>query len=521
VALTIADVLALDPFIEAEAEVVSGTGTLGRHVRWVHSSEIYEMAPLLSGGELLLTTGLGLAGADAGARRHYIREIAERGVAAVAFEVGRTFPAIPAELVDESRKRSLPLIVLHQVVPFIRMSEVANTAIVHDNARRLALMADLSADLDHAIIAGDGIQSLLAIGARTMHAPLALVAENGILVSTHGIDDESTARQLAAYPKTSVTLEIRGHPWGRLCAGAAAGFEAGDVAVLLERLALAVTLSLLGTGIPPGDSERQAAALLDDLLAGGNIASTDFTVRAGLAGFHPPANGSLVTVAVESRQAAPALALIDEAAARLGAPALRARVRGEVMGIMSVHPLADPFAAVLHTLSAARQAQSGEVNYVIVGSATQVSDTPARLARSLTDTRDTLALTRTVPSCFRRRPPVVTIGSMAMELHLSRLSASHGLDPAIAELVCPVIAWDRQHGSSLLSTLEVHLRCGCSATRTAEALYLGRHAVYQRLQRIESLLGWKLGDPDLHPALLLAACAARLQTEPHQIADSR
>ena len=48
-ALTIADVLALDPFIEAEAEVVSGTDTLGRHVRWVHSSEIYEMAPLLSG----------------------------------------------------------------------------------------------------------------------------------------------------------------------------------------------------------------------------------------------------------------------------------------------------------------------------------------------------------------------------------------------------------------------------------------------------------------------------------------
>ena len=432
-------------------------------------------------------------------------------MAAVAFEVGRTFPAIPAELVDESRNRSLPLIVLHRVVPFIRMSEVANTAIVHDNARRLALIADLSVDLDRAIIAGDGIQSLLAIGARAMHAPLALVAENGILVSTHGIDDESAARQLGAHPETSVTVEIRGHPWGRLCAGAATGLEPGDVAVLLDRLAVAVTLSLLGTGIPPGDSERQVAALLDDLLAGGNIASTDFTVRAGLAGFHPPANGSLVTVAVDSRQAAPAFALIDEAAVQLGAPALRARVRGDVMGVISVHPLADPFAAVLHTLSAARQAQSGEVKYVIVGSATRVSDAPARLARSLSDTGDALALTRTVPSCFRRRPSVIRVGSMAMELHLSRLSASHGLDPAIADIVSPVVAWDRQHDASLLSTLEVHLRCGCSATRTSEALYLGRHAVYQRLQRIESLLGYKLGDPDIYPGLLLAACAARLQ----------
>ena len=34
-------------------------GAAGRQVRWVHSTEVYEVAPLLRGGELLLTTGAG------------------------------------------------------------------------------------------------------------------------------------------------------------------------------------------------------------------------------------------------------------------------------------------------------------------------------------------------------------------------------------------------------------------------------------------------------------------------------
>ena len=129
-ALTLREILSFDVLGDAEPEVLCGEGELDRPVRWVHSSEIYEIGPLLSGGELLLTTGLGLAGADAGARRHYVRELAERGVAGVAVELGRSLPEMPYELLDESRRRRLPLVALRAVVPFIRIAEAANTAIV-------------------------------------------------------------------------------------------------------------------------------------------------------------------------------------------------------------------------------------------------------------------------------------------------------------------------------------------------------------------------------------------------------
>ena len=116
----LSELLDLEVVRDAKPEVLVAHDQLDRPVRWVHSSEIFEIGPLLAGGELLLTTGLGLAGVDAGARRHYLRELASRGVAALAVELGRTFRDVPAELVEEAQTHGFPLIALHSVVPFLR-----------------------------------------------------------------------------------------------------------------------------------------------------------------------------------------------------------------------------------------------------------------------------------------------------------------------------------------------------------------------------------------------------------------
>jgi DNA-binding PucR family transcriptional regulator len=56
----------------------------------------------------------------------------------------------------------------------------------------------------------------------------------------------------------------------------------------------------------------------------------------------------------------------------------------------------------------------------------------------------------------------------------------------------------------------VHLRHGCSPTRTAALLHVGRQSLYQRLERIESLLGVPVADPEAHAELLLATAAHRV-----------
>ena len=55
---TVADVLAIPVVQRGTPAVVAGSAGLHRRVRWVHAAEVAEIAHLLSGGELVLTTGI-------------------------------------------------------------------------------------------------------------------------------------------------------------------------------------------------------------------------------------------------------------------------------------------------------------------------------------------------------------------------------------------------------------------------------------------------------------------------------
>ena len=60
--ITVAAALRLGPLSEGVPEVLAGAGSLKNPIRWVHSGEWLEMASVLRGGELLLTTGMGFPG---------------------------------------------------------------------------------------------------------------------------------------------------------------------------------------------------------------------------------------------------------------------------------------------------------------------------------------------------------------------------------------------------------------------------------------------------------------------------
>ena len=57
-------------------------------MRWVHVAEIADIAHLLHGGELVLTTGIALPD-DAAALTRYIDELADVGAAGVVVELVR------------------------------------------------------------------------------------------------------------------------------------------------------------------------------------------------------------------------------------------------------------------------------------------------------------------------------------------------------------------------------------------------------------------------------------------------
>lgn len=127
--LALVDLLQLDPFRRSGPTVDFGDHLLDRPVRWIHTSELAEAATLLRGGELLLTSGLGLSGRGAAGIRMYIATLGEKR-AALALELGWRFTTVPDEMLIAAREHNVPIIALHEVVPFVELAEAGQEAIL-------------------------------------------------------------------------------------------------------------------------------------------------------------------------------------------------------------------------------------------------------------------------------------------------------------------------------------------------------------------------------------------------------
>ena len=74
---TVADILALPALQFGSAELVSGAAGVTGRVRWLHVSELPDIAGLLAGGELILTTGIALPESD-DELRSYVADLQQK-----------------------------------------------------------------------------------------------------------------------------------------------------------------------------------------------------------------------------------------------------------------------------------------------------------------------------------------------------------------------------------------------------------------------------------------------------------
>src|SRR5882757_11111517 len=89
-------------------ELVCGEEGADQPVRWVHISELADPTPWLSGGEFLLTTGMGLDSARD--QRAYVKRLADHGLSGVGFGIGFQHDSVPAAIVEAAEERDFPLV---------------------------------------------------------------------------------------------------------------------------------------------------------------------------------------------------------------------------------------------------------------------------------------------------------------------------------------------------------------------------------------------------------------------------
>ena len=154
-----------------------------RQIRWVHISELEDPTPFLSGGELLLTTGINLT--TAARQREFVRLLAEREAAGLGFGTGFDHAELPEALVEEARARELPLFEVPYEMPFIALTERAFTKLVNDGYSVLERGIEVHALLEGLVLAEQGLGEVMRAIAESVSGAALLLDDRGRELARH------------------------------------------------------------------------------------------------------------------------------------------------------------------------------------------------------------------------------------------------------------------------------------------------------------------------------------------------
>jgi len=198
---SVAELLELPVFQRARPEILVGNPSVD--VRWVHTSEIFDIGSLLEGGELLLTTGLGLVRESEPRMRDYVRRISEHRAAGLILELGRTYSSPPEVMVDEATRRGLLFGVLHEVVPWVQVTEAAHRVILGGHVEGLESAHHTNRALMDAVLECESLDALTQILTNITHGTIGIESPPGFIVWSNGpvAENEQTVR----FPLSSLT----------------------------------------------------------------------------------------------------------------------------------------------------------------------------------------------------------------------------------------------------------------------------------------------------------------------------
>ena len=146
-------------------------------IRWVHISELEDPTPFLSGGELLLTTGINLK--TAGRQRKFVRRLAESKAAGLGLAVGLDHAELPQALIEEAEANGLPLFELPFELPFIAITEWASTRLINEGYAALERSVEVHARLEGLVLAEHGLPEIMRAIAESVSGAAMLLDERG------------------------------------------------------------------------------------------------------------------------------------------------------------------------------------------------------------------------------------------------------------------------------------------------------------------------------------------------------
>ncbi|MER7011643.1 PucR family transcriptional regulator ligand-binding domain-containing protein [Saccharopolyspora sp. NPDC000359] len=452
-------------------------GDSSRPVRWVHSSEVVELAHLLRGGELVLTAGMVLTAAPDERQRRYIQQLVEHGVTSVAVEAP---DELPTALVDEARRRDFALVQLRRRVPFVEVAEGVNGLLINASVSRLRLADSLSDELSEQLTSGSDLHALVNVLAARLNAQVSVQDPAGQVLAVSPADaPDATAgyeAPIAVHGIVSATLRIEPCP----------ATDTDLLEAALDRAPPSFALALQRSH-PTGPQDTAAHAYFQALERTDTAPQTSTELLGATALGGARAHVCVVTTPGGQFRA------VDQAIRRRGRAAL-SRVRADERISVVALPGDAPEEARHQLIEDLREHAAAVDGTVAVG---PLAREPDHVRHSLVEARRCLLLRHEVG-------PVIDANAVAVQRLVHQLDAHDVLRDFVAEQLGGLLDQRAETSRRLLDTLVAFFDCASNKTATAQRLHLQRQTLYHRLDKISEALGHDITDSRTAPALQVA-----------------
>lgn len=491
--------------------VLHGDDKLDRPVSTAFTTDLLDPSRYLTGRPLVLS---GLMW-----RRHpadsdtFVRALAVAGVVGLAAGEA-AFGNIPDDVIEACRRHDVPLIRVPVDISFGQISEIVAEEHEAERERSLATALGRQRRLLTAIADGRSIDELLTLVGQEVGVTCRALSPTGRTIATAGgsldpADADRVTLAFLAAERLPVSVELSdgsrvsitgidsrlGHrltAWFLVCAGDHRMWS-DDVSVAIGELATVIALEHRRW-----DERRQAERRIADevlaLVAAGQSATAEVAVR--IADLGADAHERCLVVAAEcSRGPDVAHAILHDAALQVSRQPVTGILEGRAVAILTGEraDAVDLLRAGFHRLGPAPGPSR-----LAVGLSAWVDHTA--LSGALDEARHAVRLADLRESAVS----VVTSDDVTSHVLLLGTVPDDVRHAFATRVIGPVVAYDAEHGSDLLPTLDAFLRADGSWLRCAETLHLHVNTVRYRISRVEEVTGRDLNRLEDRVDLLLA-----------------
>jgi PucR family transcriptional regulator, purine catabolism regulatory protein len=495
--LTVQEILKRKHFVTSE--VAAGKEGLHKPVKWVHIVEVIQIKRLLKGNELILSTGVGWKENEQ-MFISFLEQLIDCHASGLCIEMGTYTSEIPSEIIAIANQHQFPIILFHQEVPFIEITQDIHSLLINQHYQMISDLENYSQQLQKMLLTIDHYHPILHFfyQCTDLQVIIKLSEENIQFVPEvnamrrKGLLDLISKENMNQKIVSKQVIQVLSRHYAELFVVSPQGQLTEFDLLALDRTATALAQHFLRDLYVEERKRVDEAEWMTKWLMG-ELTESELTNHLEEANVKEQGGGVVVCVcrpnpknrSVDFTYLKMFLKTLFE---QYGFDLLMTERRNDFILILinkrSIQTwkkrVEEGFARFLNTDYSKRP--NCFVHLLGVG---KLVMNVQEINRSYQTALETVKVQQKLES----NTSIHFYDNLHMYRVLSLIQHPKDLREVMMEYLEPVITYDQQHNGKLMETLKIYLECNGSKQETAKRLFVVRQTLYHRIEKLENLLG--------------------------------